>query len=119
MSNDSPPKPLITDSSSENFEVEQRFKATGLNPPPIEKQGWYKSLNKNLTNNENIPTRTLSDAMIYSLAANNPLQKPEEIVKVKTNIQNIHAAAPMTNPIPRRTRMYAYNPYQQRAGMYQ
>lgn len=84
--------------------------------PPATEQGWYKKLN-NVNTPNSIPGRTLNNAAIYSIVAHNPLQKPEEIVKPKPKPQPVFTPPPMTNPMPQRTRMYAYNPYQRR-GMY-
>lgn len=83
--------------------------------PPLAEQGWYKKINDGSVHN--LPGMTLNDAAIYSIVAHNPLQKPEEIVLQKPKPQPISPPPPMTNPMPRRTRMFAYNPYQRR-GLY-
>lgn len=85
--------------------------------PPVAEQGWYKKIN-NVNVAHDLPGATLNDAAIYSIVAHNPLQRPDEIVIQKPKPQPVFTPPPMTNPMPRRTRMYAYNPYQQMRGMY-
>ncbi len=82
--------------------------------PPVSEQGWYKKINKG-SEIHDLPGMTLNNAAIYSIVANNPLQRPEEIVLQKPNPQPVFTPPPMTNPMPRRTRMFAYNPYQRRS----
>lgn len=74
--------------------------------PPAAAQGWYKKC----ICDEDI--KTLSNAKIYSIVANNPLQKPNEIQKPATGKKEPYTPAPITNPMPQRTRMYTYQrPY--------
>lgn len=74
--------------------------------PPAASQGWYKQC---ITENDKA---ALSNAKIYSMVANNPLQRPDEIQKPKAPPQATYNPLPVTNPMPQRTRMYTYQrPY--------
>lgn len=85
--------------------------------PPAINQGWYKKLTEERSNRILHPGTELGNAAIYSMVANNPLQKPDEIIKPTPKAPQIFTPTPITNPLPRRSRMFNYNPYQQmRAG---
>lgn len=85
--------------------------------PPAINQGWYKKLTEERSNRISHPGTELGNAAIYSMVANNPLQKPDEIIKPTPKAPQIFTPTPITNPLPRRSRMFNYNPYQQmRAG---
>lgn len=110
------------DSINNNVTTPQDLEKTSIKKyypevPPVAEQGWYKKIN-NVNVPHDLPGATLNDAAIYSIVAHNPLQRPDEIVIQKPKPQPVFTPPPMTNPMPRRTRMYAYNPYQQMRGMY-
>lgn len=85
--------------------------------PPAINQGWYKKLTEERSNRILHPGTELGNAAIYSMVANNPLQKPDEIIKPTPKAPQIFTPTPITNPLPQRSRMFNYNPYQQmRAG---
>lgn len=87
--------------------------------PPAASQGWYKQLTDENTNGISKVGTPLGNAAIYAMVAHNPLQRPEEIKKPQARPQPVYNQPPVTNPMPQRTRMFNYNPYQMRsAGMY-
>ena len=89
------------------------------NIPPAEKQGWYKNLQRDSQIGSEMTCTPLTGAAIYSLVAHNQLQRPDEIQEYKPTPQMLFSPPPMPTPMPRKTRMYSYNPYQMRAaGMY-